>query len=236
MMRTYYFISIFFFFYQSGMLVVRAQDVASREFRVVTSASTITNSLKYDFAGEQKTIRVGRSLSSPFPLPDGDLEIYREVFVEGEDEPIREIVAEVQVPESLSNVILFVLKDGRGGYRVYPFDDDYDIHKSGYLRLFNMSHLSAAINLNKTVVVVDPGDFEVIPFSSGPTMVKVAIQGGRDWKIIFNRGSIARPGMRAYIFVFDFEKDTYYNVDIPPAPALVRMYSEKVPEYILDEG
>ncbi|MGE9297283.1 MAG: hypothetical protein ACQKBV_13455 [Puniceicoccales bacterium] len=166
-------------------------------------------------------------------MPDGAFDIYHLIPPPPNSppgtKPGRKVIARVDFPSSVRKALLVVTKKGHRQYSVYAFEDDFNGHGEGELKVVNISRMPAALNLFNENYLVNTGDSEIASFEDGQTLVKVAVHGGNDWRIAFSKGKIANPGVRAYVFVYDWERDPLLPTDIPPEPALVRFMTESAP-------
>lgn len=204
-----------------------------RTFRTMTVMRPVEG-LKYELDGKACGVPIERGLSDPLPLPDGPLEIYRLLPPPPGSppgrEPERQVVAMVEIPPAASRAIIFFLKDRSGRVRARAYEDGYDVHGAGTMRIFNLSTMDSALNIGDQIYPVPSGKTGFAPYESGPILVKIAVRGGDQWSIAYRKGRIAYPELRAYAVLFDFEADPYLTYDAPTRPATIRVFTETVPE------
>ena len=223
------------FVFHATLAAQNSTPVEKREFRLLTTVGVI-NELKFDLTPKQAvSVRIDSRLSQELPIPaSGALVLYREIAPPPDSppgtKPVKETVAKIHFPQDYSKVIVVISKNAAtSGYQSLIFDDSEKSHPSGMLRLFNLSGMSTALSINKAVETVPPGKAQLVTYPLGPNNIQLAVQRGSHWTIAFDKGRIARPNLRAHMFVFDYQKDPEIDdLGIPP-PALVRFYTESAP-------
>jgi hypothetical protein len=196
----------------------------------------LISELKIDL-GPKKTVNltITSRLSRPVPMPvTGALTLYRELPVPPDSppgtKPIKEVVATLNFEKSWSKAIVVIAQNPTtSAYQSIIFNDDEKTHPAGTLRLFNLSRMSTALSVNKAVETVPPGKAQLMTYSLGPNTIQIAVQRGSSWSLAFNKGRIARPNIRAHMFVFDYQPDPEVDDLGMPPPALVRFYTESAP-------
>ncbi|MGE9290430.1 MAG: hypothetical protein ACQKBT_05550 [Puniceicoccales bacterium] len=220
-----------------GALAQEAE--AERTFRTLTAMMPIKG-LKYEVDGVVRDLDIRNELSDPYPLPRRKLEIFCDLPLDpkrkaqGRD-PERHILATVDVSSFTDQMILFFLKDSSGRVRVVSYEDDYDVHRAGTIRIFNLSSMNAALQVRDEVYPVGVGEITYAPYETGPILVKVAVQGPEKWSIAYRKGRIAYSQMRAYAVIFDYEKDPKLKDPISSGSATVRVFTEMVPNEFLPQ-
>lgn len=219
---------------------ISAQPVENkkpRTFRVITSVGSIGD-LKFDQTPHKTvTLNIRSQLSDPIVIPESKpLVLYREIppppGSPPETPPTKETMATVSFPKDFTQAILIIIPAAPSGYRAVLFKDDRETHPAGAARVFNLSGMAAAIKVNKDITNIDAGKTQLIPYPLGPNNVNIAVnvQRGGSWAMAFDKGHISRANIRVHVFIFDYKHDAEIDDGKgPPAPALVRFYTESVP-------
>lgn len=223
------------FVFHATVVAQNSAPVEKREFRLLTTVGVI-NELKFDLTPKQTvSVRIDSRLSRELPMPaSGALVLYREIAPPPDSppgtKPTKETVARINFPQDCPKAIVVIAKNtATSAYQSIVFDDTEKSHPSGMLRLFNLSGMSTALSINKAVETVTPGKAQLVPYPLGPNNIQLAVQRGSNWTIAFDKGRIARPNLRAHMFVFDYQKDPEVDDLGMPPPALVRFYTESAP-------
>lgn len=206
-----------------------------RTFRILSVVRSYPD-LKLD-VGPSRTIRVDiqRNLSDAYPCPTGaTLALYREIppppDAPSGTPPKKEVVVQAALPAGLKRAIVIVAPDAHDKLSAVVLDDDPEKHAQGVLRMINLSHLQAALMINTENYTLEAGASKLMPYTSGNVLIRMAVQtAGSQWALAYSKERIARPNVRAYGLIFDYQPDPEVEGDGPPPPALVRFFTERVP-------
>lgn len=213
-----------------------AAEPPPRVFRVVTTVGSIGELMFDRTSRDTVRLNIRSRLSRPIEIPSsGALDLYRELPPPPDSpagtKPTKETVATLSFPASLTKAIVVIAQNGNGsGYRAVVFSDDIRDHPAGTLRVFNLSRMNSAVKINQSVGTIEAGNTKIMPYPPGPADIQLAVQRGAGWNVAFDKGRISHPNLRAHVFVFDYQKDPEIDDLGPPPPALVRFFTESVPQ------
>jgi hypothetical protein len=213
--------------------VVQAETTSQRTFRVMSVVGTYSD-LKYEREpGKVAPIFFNKTLSTPLSLPTSNqLIVFREIpppaNAKPDTPPHREIVMQVTFPNDQDRFILIVSPTESNSLKGFIIKDDSASHPPGHVRVLNLSSYSAAFGLNSTTHALAPSQENTTPYPLKNNYLQIAIAppNTQSWEIIYQRERICHPGMRLYIFMFNFMDDPLEPTLETPA-AIVRVFSER---------
>ncbi|HSI07950.1 MAG: hypothetical protein ACAH89_00910 [Rariglobus sp.] len=217
-----------------------------RTFRLTATGGVYTD-LFYDVKGNKTAVFAGmKGLSTPYACPTGGtLSFYREVPPPPDSppntKPTKQVVAEVTLPVAYKQSIVVLAPAPTPAPTPVPAAADAPAplpiigvaieelpkeHTIGTFRVINLSTHPVAFALGDNVVPLAPQASSIVPFSPGPTDVKVAVRVGNPWRRVHYSERRLDANLRAYCVVIDSKSDDEFT---PPAQALLLLDYVRTP-------
>lgn len=199
---------------QTGILAqTSAPQKPETSFRTLSLMAPITG-IYYDHGGERIPVRARTtSFSRALPLPeDGELTFYRLLPPkEGETEPQRVTVAEVDLNQHPGSLFIFMTEFPNNQNRIKTFvaEDSWESHPLGTLLVFNLSerHTLVKLDTGGKVKLLGPGESANFPYpkdGSKQALLNVATQEGEnDWELRIGGPQITLPDTRSTLVLVD---------------------------------
>jgi hypothetical protein len=227
-------------------LTASAQTDATqpRTFRMTATGGVYTD-LFYDVKGNKAPVFAGmKGLSRRYPSPTGGtLSFYREVPPPADappnTKPTKQVVAEVSLPVAYKQSVVVLAPNPAPNPIPSPADTPAPLpiigvaieelpeeHTVGTFRVINLSTNPAAFALGDNVVPLAPQASIIVPFSPGPTAVKVAVRAGNPWRRVHYSERRLDANLRGYCILIDSKSDDEFT---PPAQALLLLDYVRTP-------
>lgn len=208
--------------------------VQARTFRLTATAG-VYNDLFYDLKGNKASVFAAvNGLSIPYVCPTGQmLSLYRELPPPAgsppDTKPTKQVVAEVPLPADCKQSIVVLAPAPANsplpiiGVAIEELPKEHTI---GTFRVLNFSSHSAAFAVGDNVVPLAPQASTIVPFSPGPTDVKVAVRIGNPWRSVYYNERRLDANLRAYCVIIDSTPTDEFT---PPAQALLLLDYVRTP-------
>ena len=197
------------------VLVAQASTTPDQvaSFRTLSMITSI-NDLLYDYDGESVPVKARTSsFSKAYPLPDdGNLIFYRLLPPkEGETEPQRINVAEIELEEDNGGLFIFMTEatDNVNHINTFVAKDSWTEHPLETLLVFNLSerHTMVKLDTDGEVRQLGPGQSAIYPYpknGSKQAMLKVATrEDGSDWELRIGGPQLTLAGTRSTLALVD---------------------------------
>ncbi|WP_309379811.1 hypothetical protein [Cerasicoccus frondis] len=209
--------------------IKQAEPNVSIQFTTLSWDASMIKDLKFESEGEVDSVSIyqrGFSIPQTYVGPR-TMRFFREVTDPATGEPLRNIVAQVNIPENVRELLLIFKQNDQGSkehYQIFPINRNRDDFPRGSYQIFNLSDYPISGKIDEQLFQINTQRSQVIklPLQETATIeVKFARNENDSWSLAYSSLWAHKANNRVNIFIFN----TGDKID----PVEIRMYKEFLP-------